>query len=92
MENRINDDLSLSSSDKEYDSECDNESDKGSEVSLIINFLRINFYYMDSNSLLPHFGHTLLDIICLSETYFDFKVIDNKLLKSIQKYGKQLAV
>ena len=41
MENRINDDLSLSSSDKEYDSECDNESDKGSEVSLIINFLRI---------------------------------------------------
>ena len=64
MENRINDDLSLSSSDKESDSECDNESDKGSEVSLIINFLRINFYYMDSNSLLPHFGHTLLDIIC----------------------------
>ena len=59
--------LSLSSSDKESDNECDSESDKGSEVSLIINFLRIKtvfFYYMDSNSLLPHFGHTLLDIIC----------------------------
>ena len=85
MENLINDDLDLSSSDNESDNECDRESDNGSVEDLFIFFIN----HIQKKMEIKKLKDSLIDLKTISEVMEKIEIIERLEIEKIEEINNK---